>query len=123
RGDRLGGRSRPAGRRGARRGGRRADARLGPQVQRGPGGGPRGRPGAARRAMTGPAFTVRTLHLDLPGVSAAFGRRLYEAGLDTTADRATRFARALELGRPESRGRLYWIARSVFLTDRAQLRA
>ncbi len=73
--------------------------------------------------MTGSAFTVRTLHLDLPGVAAAFGRRLYEAGVDTTADRATRFARALELGRPESRGRLYWIARSVFLTDRAQLRA
>ncbi|MET0615743.1 MAG: VWA domain-containing protein [Thermoleophilaceae bacterium] len=73
--------------------------------------------------MTGSPFTVRTLHLDLPGVAAAFGRRLYEAGVDTTADRATRFARALELSRPESRGRLYWIARSVFLTDRAQLGA
>src|SRR5215208_2264410 len=73
--------------------------------------------------MTGPAFTVRTLHLDLPGLAAAFGRRLHEAGVDTTADRAVRFARAVELGRPVSRGRLYWIARSVFLTDRAQLRA
>jgi uncharacterized protein len=73
--------------------------------------------------MTGPAFTVRTLHLDLPAVAAALGRRLHEAGVDTTADRAARFARALELGRPVSRGRLYWIARSVFLTDRAQLRA
>jgi uncharacterized protein with von Willebrand factor type A (vWA) domain len=73
--------------------------------------------------MTGPAFTVRTLHLDLPGLAAAFGRRLHEAGVDTTADRAVRFARALEVGKPVSRGRLYWIARSVFLTDRAQLRA
>ena len=34
--------------------------------------------------MTGPAFTVRTLHLDLPGVAAAFSRRLHEAGVDTT---------------------------------------
>ena len=73
--------------------------------------------------MTAPAFSVRTLHLDLPAVAAAFGRRLHEAGVETTADRAVRFARALELGRPISRGRLYWIARSVFLTDRAQLRA
>jgi len=73
--------------------------------------------------MTGPAFTLRTLNLDLPGVAAAFGRRLHDAGVDTTADRAVRFARALELGRPVSRVRLYWIARSVFLTDRAQLRA
>jgi uncharacterized protein len=73
--------------------------------------------------MTGSAFTLRTLHLDLPGVAGAFSRRLHEAGVETTADRAVRFARALELGRPISRGRLYWIARSVFLTDRAQLRA
>jgi len=40
--------------------------------------------------MTGPAFSVRTLHLDLPAVAAAFGRRLHEAGVDTTADRAAR---------------------------------
>ncbi|HEX6651397.1 MAG TPA: VWA domain-containing protein [Thermoleophilaceae bacterium] len=73
--------------------------------------------------MTPPAFTVRTLHLDLPAVAAAFGRRLHEAGVDTTADRAVRFARALELGRPVSRGRLYWLARGVFVTDRAQVRA
>ena len=73
--------------------------------------------------MTGPAFTVRTLHMDLPAVATGFSRRLHDAGVDTTADRAVRFARSLELGRPVSRGRLYWIARSVFLTDRAQLRA
>ena len=73
--------------------------------------------------MTRPAFTVRTLHLDLPGVAAAFARRLHEAGVDTTADRAVRFARALELGRPVSRARLYWLARGVFVTDRVQLRA
>jgi uncharacterized protein len=73
--------------------------------------------------MTGAAFTLRTLHLDLPAVAAAFSRRLHEAGVDTTADRAARFAQALELGRPIARGRLYWIARSVFVTDRAQLRA
>lgn len=73
--------------------------------------------------MTRPPFTVRTLYLDLPAVAASFGRRLHEAGVDTTADRAVRFARALELGKPVSRRRLYWMARSVFLTDRAQLRA
>jgi len=73
--------------------------------------------------MTGSAFTVRTLHLDVPATAAAFGRRLHEAGIETTAERAERFARALEVGRPVARRRLYWIARSVFVTDRAQVKA
>ena len=73
--------------------------------------------------MTDAAFTVRTLHLDLPALAGAFNRRLYEAGVPTTAERAARFAQALELVRPESRRRLYWTARGVFVTDQAQVRA
>ena len=73
--------------------------------------------------MTEAAFTVRTLHLDLPALAGAFNRRLHEAGVPTTAERAARFTRALELVRPVSRRRLYWTARGVFVTDQAQVRA
>jgi uncharacterized protein with von Willebrand factor type A (vWA) domain len=72
--------------------------------------------------MTGSAFTVRTIRLDLAAVAAALNRRLHEAGLPTTAERAARFAQALELVRPVSRRRLYWTARAVFVSDQAQLR-
>jgi len=73
--------------------------------------------------MTDAALTVRTLHLDLPALAGAFSRRLHEAGVPTTAERAARFALALELVRPVSRRRLYWTARGVLVTDQAQVRA
>jgi uncharacterized protein with von Willebrand factor type A (vWA) domain len=73
--------------------------------------------------MTGAAFTVRTIELDLPAFAGALNRRLREAGLPTTVERATRFAHALELVRPVSRRRLYWTARAVFVSDQAQLGA
>jgi uncharacterized protein len=73
--------------------------------------------------MTGSDFTVRTLHLDLPPLAVAFTRRLHDAGVPTTAERAARFAQALELVRPVSRRRLYWTARGVLVTDQAQVRA
>ncbi len=37
--------------------------------------------------MTEGAFTVRTLHLDLPALAGAFGRRLHEAGVPVTPAR------------------------------------
>jgi uncharacterized protein len=73
--------------------------------------------------MSGPAFTVRTIHLDLPAFTSAFSRRLHEAGVPTTAERAARFAQALELVRPVSRRRLYWTARGVLVTDQSQVKA
>jgi uncharacterized protein len=73
--------------------------------------------------MTGPAFSVRRLHLDLPALAGAFSRRLHDAGVPTTAERAARFAQALELVRPVSRRRLYWTARGVLVTDQTQVRA
>jgi uncharacterized protein len=73
--------------------------------------------------MTGPAFSVRALHLDLPAFAGAFSRRLHDAGVPTTAERAARFAQALELVRPVSRRRLYWTARGVLLTDQTQVPA
>ena len=69
------------------------------------------------------AFGVETIVLDLPAVSAAFGRRLRDAGVPVTPERPAAFARALDLVRPVSRRRLYWTARGVFLSDQAHLQA
>jgi uncharacterized protein with von Willebrand factor type A (vWA) domain len=66
---------------------------------------------------------VETIHLDLPALAGAFSRRLHDAGLPVTAERASAFARALTLTRPVSRRRLYWTARGVFVTERSQVRA
>ena len=68
-----------------------------------------------------PAFGVETIELDLPAVAGAFAHRLRAAGLPARADLAVRFASALELTRPISRRRLYWTARAVFVSDRAQV--
>jgi uncharacterized protein len=69
------------------------------------------------------AFRVRTLGLDLPAVAGAFGRRLHDAGVPVTAERAAWFARALAVVEPVSRRRLYWTARAAFVSDLAQVRA
>ena len=73
--------------------------------------------------MTEPAFSVRTVQLDLPALAGAFSRRLRAAGVPITAERAARFAHALELVRPVSRRRLYWTARAVLVSDSVQLKA
>jgi uncharacterized protein len=73
--------------------------------------------------MTDSAFTVRTIHLDLPALAGAFSRRLHDAGVPMTAERAARFAEALALVKPVSRRRLYWTARAVLVTDSAQVKA
>jgi uncharacterized protein len=68
-------------------------------------------------------FTVRPLGLDLPAVAAAFSRRLHDAGVPVTSERAAWFAQALATVEPVSRRRLYWTARGVFVSDRMQVRA
>jgi uncharacterized protein len=68
-------------------------------------------------------FGVETVVLDLPAFSSAFARRLREAGVPTTPVSASELARALDLVRPVSRRRLYWTARSVLVTDTAQVTA
>ena len=98
----------------------RAHARLGAEVQRGSGGGPRGRVGAPRGAMTESPFSVRTIHLDLAALAGAFSRRLREAGVPITAERAAHFAHALALVKPITRRRLYWTARAVLVSDSAR---
>jgi uncharacterized protein len=70
-----------------------------------------------------PVFAVETIHLDLPAVAGAFSRRLHEAGLPLTPERASAFAHGLTLVRPVSRRRLYWTARAVFVSDHGQVRA
>ena len=73
--------------------------------------------------MTEPPFTVQTIHLDLPALAGAFSRRLREAGVPITAERASRFAHALTLVKPITRRRLYWTARAVLVSDSAQVKA
>ena len=69
------------------------------------------------------AFRVETVELDLPPLAAALGRRLRDAGVPVTPERPADFAHALTLVRPVSRRRLYWTARSVFVSDRAHVGA
>ena len=71
----------------------------------------------ADAAISERAFGVETIHLDLPPLAGALGRRLREAGLPMTPARSVDFARALTLVRPASRRRLYWTARAVFVSD------
>ncbi len=73
--------------------------------------------------MSRAAFAIETIQLDLPALVGAFGRRLQEAGVPVTAERSARFAQALTLIAPVARRRLYWTARAVFVSERAQLKA
>jgi uncharacterized protein with von Willebrand factor type A (vWA) domain len=66
---------------------------------------------------------VETIHLDLPALAGALGQRLREVGVPVTPERSADFAQALTLVRPESRRRLYWTARSVFVSDRSHAAA
>ena len=71
------------------------------------------------------AFGVETVELELAPLVGAFGRRLHDAGVPVSAERAARFAAALRLvGRVGtiSRRRLYWTARAVFVSDPSQVR-
>jgi uncharacterized protein len=71
------------------------------------------------------AFGVETVELDLAPLVGAFGRRLHDAGVPVSAERAARFAAALcVVGRVGtiSRRRLYWTARAVFVSDPSQVR-
>jgi uncharacterized protein len=73
--------------------------------------------------MTDSAFTVRTIHLDLPALAGAFSRRLAEAGVPITPERGANFAHSLALVEPITRARLYWVARAVLVSDPTQLKA
>jgi uncharacterized protein with von Willebrand factor type A (vWA) domain len=66
---------------------------------------------------------VETVHLDLPALAGALGRRLRAVGVPVTPERLADFAHALTLVRPESRRRLYWTARSIFVSDRSHAAA
>ncbi len=66
---------------------------------------------------------METIHLDLPPLAGSLGQRLRSAGVPVTPERSAAFARALTLVRPNSRRRLYWTARSVFVSDRSHDRA
>ncbi len=72
---------------------------------------------------SGDAFGVETIHLDLPPLVGALGRRLHDAGVPVTPARSADFARALTLVRPLTRRRLYWTARAVFVSDPADAKA
>lgn len=69
------------------------------------------------------AFRVQTIDLDLPPLAGALSRRLHDAGVPMTPEHPANFARALTLTRPQTRRRLYWTARGVFVSDHAQVNA
>ena len=60
---------------------------------------------------------------EVPLLAAAFGRALHGAGLPGSPERSVRFARALQLAPPVTRTRLYWTARTVFVSARDQVAA
>ncbi len=68
-------------------------------------------------------FGLETIHLDLAPLAGALGKRLRDAGVPVTPERSARFAAALTLVRPVSRRRLYWTARSIFVSDRSHAAA
>ena len=72
----------------------------------------------AEPAATRP-FAVETIHLDLAPLAGTLGQRLRRAGVPVTPERSAEFAHALAITRPQSRRRLYWTARAIFVTDRA----
>jgi uncharacterized protein with von Willebrand factor type A (vWA) domain len=80
-------------------------------------------PGPGRASAPVTQFGIRTIELDLPPLVGAFGQRLRHAGVPVTPERSAAFARALVLARPESRRRLYWTARAIFVSDRAHAAA
>jgi uncharacterized protein len=59
--------------------------------------------------------------IDLPALAAAFGRAVHDAGIPSSPERSERFARALALAPPHDRGRLYWAARTVFVSAHEQV--
>jgi uncharacterized protein with von Willebrand factor type A (vWA) domain len=63
------------------------------------------------------------LELDLPALAGAFGRRLHDGGVAMTPARCADLARALALVAPITRRRLYWTARTVAVSEPAQVRA
>ena len=74
-------------------------------------------------AASGPTFGLETIQLDLPPLAAALSRRLHDAGVPMTPERPADLARALTLVRPITRRRLYFTARSVFVSDLAHASA
>ena len=77
----------------------------------------------ADAAGSDPVFGLETIQLDLPRLAAALSRRLHDAGVPMTPERPADLAHALTLVRPVTRRRLYFTARSVFVSDQAHVRA
>ena len=59
--------------------------------------------------------------VDAPALAGAFGRELHRAGIPVTPERSARFAVALHVAPPGGRSRLYWTARTVFVSARDQI--
>jgi uncharacterized protein with von Willebrand factor type A (vWA) domain len=59
--------------------------------------------------------------IDLPAFASALGRAMHDAGIAVTPERSARFAQALSISLPDSRRRLYWTARTVFVSGHEQL--
>ena len=67
------------------------------------------------------AFRVVGFDVDLPGFCGAFSQRLHAAGVPVTPSQTEQYARSLRLTKPQSRRRLYWTTRAVFVTGFQQV--
>ncbi len=59
--------------------------------------------------------------IDLPAFASALGRAVHDAGVPVTPERSVRLAQALSLAPPVSKSRLYWSARTVFVSGHEQV--
>jgi uncharacterized protein with von Willebrand factor type A (vWA) domain len=66
-------------------------------------------------------FGIEDLTLDLPAVVGAFSQRLHDAGMPVTPSQTQQYAHSLALIKPESRRRLYWATRAIFVTGFIQV--
>ena len=58
---------------------------------------------------------------DLASIATSFGERLRDSGLAVTPERSARFLAALTVADARSLDQVYWIGRTVFVTDRDQI--
>ena len=87
------------------------------------GGAVQGDDGVYRPAEEEGAYRIETIHLDLPALVGAFSQRLHDEGVPVTPVQSSNCATALSIVKPESRRRLYWTTRAVFVTGVQQLPA
>jgi len=61
------------------------------------------------------------LDLDVAALAGALGQRLYQAGMSVTPAQSQQYAMSLQLIKPSTRRELYFMTKSIFVTDAAEI--